>query len=617
MQSKEERGRQWLGEQANTESGQAKLHTALLMHNYIRSVNNLGMIKDAFADSFNSELFIRLNIFDARERGAVLFAKLTVDEALEQLQPAGNEDLCNALQDLSDITGHLFNSKIPSTENVRKLLQIVNNLLDLDDSVFTDKALAANLLFTLFLILNLGEPTLQSLNAWALTAVSWVIPIPEIRESIDTLLQKAEEKAVILAAMPEGADELNVVGLAQSCFNQQYLSLLTEQSPNEQLRNTDELVIQKKLVAVEETMAQVSVGLLSLLTLRSSNHELGLRIKSLKAFLKVVIENESRVSGRMYFLDLVANNAAAYQTLLKTLPEQKKNAFEVMVKQLTITKEEKNLSQQMSYGLSWLAVPVTHSYRYVTPQKIQDAALTWMPSTWDSECKGALKQLLMETLDGLSGTIQSQQEETIRINNQLFQQDNDLKRQILSEPDEGLLQLQQTVTLAGYAMHRYQNLLHSVKENQDCLQKYQAYTDTLRYFVQEHNNFWVKLSNFFAQICWLFKTDAARMLDTVTQCKTKLDKLNAKYQEMIDSSLKKIDQDEDVDASIKKQLKKQFKTEMEQGRIEPHNRAIGERSIRLLVKNLDRLFATNPQPLKPAMVTNEDIESEPVEILSF
>lgn len=617
MQSKEERGRQWLGDQANTESGQAKLHTALLMHNYIRSVNNLGMIKDAFADSFNSELFIRLNIFDARERGAVLFAKLTVDEALEQLQPAGNEDLCNALQDLSDITGHLFNSKIPSTADVRKLLQIVNNLLDLDDSVFTDKALAANLLFTLFLILNLGEPTLQSLNAWALTAVSWVIPIPEIRESIDTLLQKAEEKAVILAAMPEGTEELNVVGLAQSCFNQQYLSLLTEQSPNEQLRNTDELVIQKKLVAVEETMAQVSVGLLSLLTLRSSNHELGLRIKSLKAFLKVVIENESRVSGRMYFLDLVANNAAAYQTLLKTLPEQKKNAFEVMVKQLTIAKEEKNLSQQMSYGLSWLAVPVTHSYRYVTPQKIQDAALTWMPSTWDSECKGALKQLLMETLDDLSGTIQSQQEEIIRINNQLFQQDNDLKRQILSEPDEGLLQLQQTVTLAGYSIHRYQNLLHSVKENQDCLQKYQAYTDTLRYFIQEHNNFWVKLSNFFAQICWLFKTDAARMLDTVTQCKIKLDRLNAKYQEMIDSSLKKIDQDEDVDASIKKQLKKQFKTEMEQGRIEPHNRSIGERSIRLLVKNLDRLFATNPQPLKPAMVTNEDIESEPVGILSF
>ncbi|MDR3502095.1 MAG: hypothetical protein P4L79_05880 [Legionella sp.] len=618
MQSKEERGRQWLGAKAGTESGQAKLLTALLMNNYIQSVNNLGTIKDAFANSFNSELFIRLDIFNARERGALLFAKLTVDEALEQLQPAGNQDLCNALQDLSDITGHLFNTKIPSTADVRKLLQIVNNILDLDDSVFTDKALAANLLFTLFLILNLGEPTLQSLNGWTLKMVSWVIPIAEIRENIDTLLQKAEAKAVILAPKPEGAEELNVVGLAQSCFNQQYLSLLTAASPGEQTTNIDELAIQKKLRVVEETMAQASVGLLSLMTLRHSNHELGLRVKSLNAFLNVVIENESRVSGRMYFLDLIGGkNSAAYQILLKTLAEQKKTAFETIVQQLTTANEEKNMSQQMAYGLSWLAVPVTHGYRSVTPQKIQDAALTWVPSTWDSECKGALKQLLMDALAELNGTIQAQQEEITRISNQLFQQDNDLKRQILSEPDEGLLQLQQTVTLAAHAVHVYHGLLHSMKKNQDFLQKYQEDAATLEHFIQVHNNFWVKLSNFFSQICWLFKTDAARMVDIVTQCKTKLDKLNTKYQEAIDSSLRKIDQDEDVDAGIKKQLKKQFNTEMDRGRIEPHNHSAGARSTRLLVKSLERLFATNPQPLQPVLDSNEEIEDEPVGILGF
>ncbi|WP_133135939.1 hypothetical protein [Legionella rowbothamii] len=618
MQSKEERGIQWLGDRANTESGQAKLHTALLMHNYIQSVTNLGMIKEAFTDSFNSELFIRLDIFNARERGAVLFAKLTVDEALEQLQSAGNEHLRNALQDLSEITGKLFNTKIPSTADVRKLLQIVNNILDLDNSLFTDKALATNLLFTLFLILNLGEPTLQSLSSWTLKAVSWVIPIAEIRESIATLLQKAEAKALILIPKTEEADELNVVGFAQSYFNQRCLSLLTEQPPDEQLRNNDEFTTQKRLVLVEETMAQTSAGLLSLLSLRSSNHELGLRIKSLKAFLDVVVENESRVSGRMYFLDLVANNAAAYQILLTTLPQQKKNAFETMVKHLTIINEKKNLTQQMSYGLSWLAVPVTHGYRYVTPQKIQDAALTWMPSTWDSECKGVLKQSLIDTLDELNGTLQSQQEEITRINNQLFLQDNDLKRQILSESDEGLLQLQQTVTLAARAVHTYQALLHSMKKNQDFLHKYQANAETLGHFIQIHNSFWVKLSNFFAQICWLFKTDAARMLDTVTQCKTKLDDLNAKYQEMIDSSLKKIDQNENVDASIKRQLREQFKMEMErEERIEPRNRPTGERSIRLLVKSLDRLFATNPQPLTPALDVKECIDDVSCELLNF
>ena len=616
MQSKEERGKQWLGTKADTESGQAKLQTALLMDNYVQSVNNLGAIKEAFANSFNSELFLRLDIYDARERGAVLFAKLTVDEALEQLQPAGNEDLCNALQDLSDITGHLFNTKIPLTEDVRKLLQIVNTILDLDDSVFTDKALTANLLFTLYLILNLVEPTLQSLRGWTLKMVSWVIPITEIRENIDKLLQKAEAKAAILVPKPDGEEELNVVELAQLSLNQHCLSLLTAEPLNKQSRNVDELEVYKRLAVVEETMGQASAGLLRLMTLRSSNQELRLRIKSLKAFLKVVIENERCVSGRMYFLDLIGKNAAAYQILLDTLSEEQKTDFETKVKQLTTATEEKNLSQQMSYGLSWLVVPVTHGYRYL-PYKIQDAALKWMPSTWDSECKEALKQVLMDTITGLKGIIQIQQEEITLINNKIFQQDDDLKRLVLSESDRGLLQLQHTVMLAEHAVHVYRSLLRSVKENQDFLHKYQSDAEILEQFLQVHNNFWVKLSNFFAQICWLFKSDAARMVDTVTQCKYKLDKLNAKYQEAVDSSLKKIEQDENVDVSIKKQLKKQFDVEMESRRVEPHYRAVGERSTRLLVKNLERLFATNPQPMQLVLDIDEDIENVSIEMPSF
>ncbi|CAM4492109.1 MAG: hypothetical protein LEGION0403_FIIPPAGN_01678 [Legionella sp.] len=618
MQSKEERGRQWLGDKACTESGQAKLLTALLMSTYIQSIDNLAMIKDAFADSFNSELFLRLDIYGARERGALLFAKLTVDEVLEQLRPAGNQDLCNALQDLSDITGHLFNTKIPSTADVRKLLQIVNEILDLDDAVFTDKALAANLLFTLFLILNLGEPTLKSLSSWTLSMVSWVIPIDEIQESIATLLRKTEAKALLLAPKPEGADEEpNVVELAQASFNQQYLSLLTTESSDKQTGNIDELAIEKKLVVVEDTMAQASVALVRLMTLRSNNHEFELKIKSLKVLLNSLIDNESRVSGRMYFLDLIANNSEAYQVLLKTLAEQKKIAFEAMVQQLITVNEEQNLSQRMSYGLSWLSVPLTHGYRYVTSQKIQDVALTWMPSTWDSECKGALKQLLMDTLTELNGRVDAQQEEINRINNQLFPQDNDLKRQILSESDDGLLQLQQTVTLAEHAVHVYHALLRSVKKNQLFLKKYQADADRLAHFLQVHNNVWVKLSNFLAQMCWLFKSDAALMVHTVTECKIKLDKLNRQYQAAIDSSFQKIDQDEDVDASIKKQLKKQFYTEMERGHIEPSNRPIGEHSTRLLVKNLERLFATNPQPRKPVFDVNEDIDDESIAIFDF
>ncbi len=614
MQSKEERGRQWLGAKADTESGQARLLTALLMNDYIQSVNNLGMIKEAFANSFNSELFIRLDIFNARERGAILFAKLTVDEALEKLQPAGNQDLCNALHDLSNITGHLFNTKIPSAEDVRKLLQIVNNILDLDDAVFTDKALAANLLFTLFFILNLGEPTLQSLNAWALKMVSWVIPIAEIRENVETLLQKAEAKASMLAPKPEGVEELNVIGLAQACFNQQSLSLLTAES-DEQARNTDELVVQKKLARVEEVMSQTSAGLLNLMTLRSNNQKLGAKIKSLKAFLTAVIENESRVSGRLYFLDLLNNNFTAYQLLLETLPEQEKEIFEAMVNQLTKVSEEKNLSQQLSYGLSWLAVPVTHSYRYITPQKIQDVAINVMPSTRDSECKRALKLLLTQTLDQLNSTMQAQHEEITRINNQLFQQNNEIKQQVLSESDENLLLLQKSVTLTEQAVHTYNSLLHSARKNMEFLRQHQAEAETLAHFIQVHNTFWVKISNFFAQICWLFKTDAALMVDTVTRCHTKLDQLNRKYQQAIDSALKQIEQDEHVDTNIKKQLRRQFNTEIDREYKEPYNRLTGNRSIRLLVKNLERLFATNPQPLQPVLESKEAVES--LEELSF
>lgn len=618
MQSKLlQRFRQW--RDVNADSEQNYFQTALLISNYVESIHSLETIRDDFQNGPDSEVFIGFERFGARTRGAILFAKLVVDDALEQLHVGEiNQELQLALNELRDISAYLYEQKKPSTADIQKLLTVLNNILDLDDAVFTDKALTARLILTLSLLLNLVEPTLKSLSGWLLTLVSYVIPIAEIRKNISLLIQKVESKAHLVTPAPEPTVALDVLSLAHASFNQRYLSLLIDTtaevqtffsaSPEEKINS---LQLFTKLALLHDNIQKTSAELTRLVRLRHDKQTLERHIKALTSLMQAVKENEQRTSGRAYFLDFIQRNSAEYQLFLDTLQDSEQLAFHANVERLIDAHEKKTFSLKVAHGLSWLSAPVIYTYRSLVPQWVQETGVALMPATLDSECKIMLKELLIKKHAELTQQFEGQEQEINYLTEQLFPQDEALQRQVLLAPTETLLALQKTAQKTSHAVQAYRTILNSVKENIDFLHHYQAQAQTLAVFIQLNNTFWIKLSNFFAQICWLFKTDAARMMDAVIQCKAKVDELSSKYQIAIDNAVQQIDNDATVDARIKAQLKTQVGTEISQKPVPViDTRASEGRFIRLLVNRLDKLLAANPQPVIEHYAPSQLIDEE-------
>lgn len=613
MLSKLQRFQQWRGQEADSE--EHYFQAASLMSQYIDSVDSLDTIRDHFKGGTDSALLNRFGSLEERTKGALLFAKFVIDEVLEQIQCGSSKQqtLYNSLNELSNIIASIYeNSRKPSTENINKALIILNNVLGLDDAAFTDKEKEplVKLLLTLFFLLNLVEPTLSSLSRWFFFVVSCFIPIEQIRKNVGDLMQKVEEKKYMISPVIESSDASDFIKLAQACFNRRYLNLLAVSPLKESIQDISldeekrvkELEIINKLTLLQGNMKQTANALVRLVNLRRSHQELTLQFNSLgKLSLAVEEKNQQGSSGSRCFLDLIDNNAAEYRVFLSMLSEHEKKIFQFNVEQLEINRQEKNRLQQVVQKLHWLAGAVGHIASSSSLQNITSRSLI-LKITLDGECKRLLKSCLTRYVIELTARLKKQEREMGCIRKQLFQDDEELMHQVLIEPDKALLELQKITQEACGAIYNYRVVLNSVKENMDFLHKYQMDSQVLEAFIRVNNTFWVRLSNFFAQICWLFKTDAARMVDGVIQCKAKVDAFKVEYQKTIECTLEQINRDVHVDKRIKNELKKQFNTEISRKHAATaDDRAADERSIRLLINSLSKLWNTNARPVIESM----------------
>ena len=70
-------------------------------------------------------------------------------------------------------------------------------------------------------------------------------------------------------------------------------------------------------------------------------------------------------------------------------------------------------------------------------------------------------------------------------------------------------------------------------ENQDKLHKAKDLGVTIESFIENHHNFFVKLSLFLSKISILFKTDAAKKVEKIHEIKDELGELKANYEQTI------------------------------------------------------------------------------------
>lgn len=612
MLSKRARFQQWRGSNFNEE--QKYINAAELVNDYVDSVETFAEIRVAFK-GIHPQKFKEFERFKGRSLGVVTFFKLTIDEAREQFfSESGDTPLYQALTNLNNLLASIYERpKTLSSKDAQDVFNAIELLLQIDDAFFVKKHYSKKLFFSLYTIVHLVEPAFNALGSIARRLVSLRIDIDKSSASARDLLLKIEAKAQLLEHNEEHQGEAALSRFVQmeGYFNERYLNLIHDEAA-EMAKGCSvapqTLAIINTLSLLAGKMQQNSANITHFMALRTHKEGLESKIEAIKGLLDAAIANDQQVLKRDYFLDLLATNRESYLIFRDSLPGEQKDSFLEKVTQLTKAVEGQDLSIKINRSFSWISAPFSQVYRTALPQLVQDMIAVRVPATLDSACKLMLKALAADCLMELNSELAVNNQQLEDLGTQLFANENKLKRALFTEPLSTLSTLQQKADVARKAVHAYQRLFFSIKENMDFLHKYQGHAENLGEFIRINNNFWIKLSNFFAQFLEIFKTDAARSIDAAQACQHKVAVLAAKYQNAIQQEMQQIEDDQSLDETVKHQLKEHFSAQMNEAHAPQPNKApLRTREVRLLIMSLSRLFATSPEP----MISKYPTEDEP------
>ncbi|MCW8442745.1 hypothetical protein OQJ05_01610 [Fluoribacter gormanii] len=618
MLSKIERFKEWRGSKSDAE--QQILESALLIFDYVNSVDNLDAIKANAQEKYNE-----FDQHGKRSWATAVFVKLFIDEAIAQLpETAENEKVL--LTQSSEVISALYeNWKTNTTKNIFALIGNIEKLLALNSVPFTDKndyktfLLSAGMLLH---IIKLGIAEIER-NWKAKMLLAVVIDLNQIKPKIDHFLLKIEERMTQLtqpdqlvnAAQSSAPDPLTPL---KELFTKRYLKVIgvnpvTNTKP--QRRKTGPLGfmrlaptgpnlqtpgrnILESLSALEADMEKVSAGIFNLIELRSKKSELEKKIEIVRALLLAAKENDLKITGRQYFLEFIKGKEQSIHVLLENSEEHRKQKLIEKIKQLKDMDESPALSSEVIQGVSWVATPITVVYRTATPQKLQDIIGSSLPATLDSLCKTEFKEMAKLCLLDLESKLRKKEQQIATINNRFFNQDEALKSFIADESLERLAAFQKANEEMKEAVQTSYKLLATVKENSLFLHGLQQKSQILSEFIRLHDGFFVKISNFLAQYFSCFKTQTAKMIDDAANLKIKVDGVVGKYREIVNQGIGQIDRISSLDARIKLHIKNQFKAEdYEIYRERQNHSKPNRRTVSLLMKNLSYLFTAKPQPL--------------------
>ncbi|WP_412757097.1 hypothetical protein [Legionella bozemanae] len=629
MLSKEERFKQWRGIKFHAE--QKALNSALLISNYVNSVDNLEVIKANAQTKYND-----FNQYKALSWGTAVFVKFFIDEAIAQLPKTADKEIALLTHSSEAIATLYDNWKDNTAGNIFALIGNIEKLLALNSIPFTDRNQYKTFLLSSYMLFHIIQIAITQIeNDWkAQIVVSLLVDLRQIKPKIDFFLLQVEKRMEQLKSeqptkktddiLPIAPDPLKpfkvllskrylkVLGIspldsAKSSQRATGLPIHKRLAPGTRLHQAEKPVkrsVLDSLAALEADIEKVSSGIFSLIELRSKKADFEAKIEAVNKLLLFAEENDKKITGRKDFLDFIEEHAQLLQILLEIAEEGSKQQLLEKIKQLKTLAESPDLSSEMLQRVSWVTSPIKVVYRTTTPQIVQSMIASTLPATLDSTCKTELKDLVNTCLLDLREKLKKKEHQITVINNRFFNQDEELKQLIAKESSEQLAALQKANEVMKESVRASSRLLTTVKENSSFLQSLQTKSQTLSIFIKLHDGFFVKISNFLAQYFSFFKTKTAKMIDDAAAWKIKVDGLIGEYQNIVDQGIRQIEFIPNLEDSIKIQIKSQFVAEEQQIRREkPNYINPNKRTVRLLMNNLSHLFAAKTQPLREQ--TNE------------
>ncbi|HAT2072235.1 TPA: Dot/Icm T4SS effector Lem20 [Legionella pneumophila] len=554
MKSKEEWFNEWRQEKAKSE--QAYIKTVPLVEEYIKSFDTLAELRSDVANP-DSEKIKKMDAHKRRTLSVLLYAKLKLDEVIEKISDSDSQEK-DLLVELNNTLSKVYdNPKSDAKKRVKILIETTEHLLDIKNH--SDPQLAKELCADLYALLCIAKRSLKKNEILA----SWFIDVHEINKKLEELLAKTEKKVEslekILSERPNKSLDTSLKDRTiQDYFNERFTEILS--GDEEQRAKLDKLKVSLK---------EVADGLSGIVELRKEKATISEKIKKIEALLKIVEENDKKVAGRQYFLDLLASYKDHFNTLMSTEGGELKKQLAGIIEQLKTPDFYQTVSSTLLWGASWATSLGTVIYRQLTPQAVQDRVSTYAPATLDSEAKALLQELARQQLIELKKQQSLKRDELVQRYSQLASGSPELEKLIINATSDHLEQIAAATTETSKVLDRYDQIEIKLKDNVEKLKGNQLTRKQLSDFIEKNDTWIVKLSNWLAEnIHEIFKSDTARMIDKARKAQQKLGEFERQYQTEIESEKAKIENNDSLSSEMKVFLKNQFEETKKAGGME-------------------------------------------------
>ncbi|WP_457607566.1 Dot/Icm T4SS effector Lem20 [Legionella pneumophila] len=554
MKSKEERFNEWRQEKAK--SDQAYIKTVPLVEEYIKSFDTLAELRNDVANP-NSEKIKKMDAHKRRTLGVLLYAKLKLDEVIEKISDSDSQEKDLLIELNNTLSKAYDNPKSDAKNRVKILIETTEHLLNIEHHSYPQ--LAKELCADLYALLCIAKRSLKKNEILA----SWFIDVHEINKKLEELLAKTEEKVesldkILSEKLNESLETSPKDRTIQEHFNERFTEIL---SGDEKQRT--------KLDKLKMSLKEVAEGLSGIVELRKEKATIGEKIKKIEALLKTVEENDKKVTGRQYFLDLLASHKDHFNTLMSTEGGELKKQLAGKIEQLKNPDFYQTVSSTLLWGASWATSLGTVIYRQITPQAVQDRVSAYAPATLDSEAKALLQELARQQLIELKKQQSLKRDELVQRYSQLSSGSPELEKLIINATSDHLEQIAAATTETSKVLDGYDQIEIKLKDNVEKLKGNQLTRKQLSDFIEKNDTWIVKLSNWLAEnIHEIFKSDTARMIDKARKAQQKLGEFERQYQTEIESEKAKIENNDSLSSEMKVFLKNQFEETKKTGGME-------------------------------------------------
>lgn len=466
------------------------LKTAEQMRDYL-NLNNVFTINLDLVDK-KSQQFEKFDSLGARSYGALLCAISAIHDYRDELSDPTSPEAATLESLLKTMQAIYHNPRSESQKNFAALLEGAEGLLKVDKFSNLEKAL--ELYKSLYFLLKIGNISLTKYPKFL---------IPKFIEAsvITDLTTRAHEKTVKIfnalseenatsAMVPQKTISQVCYAKLQSCFN-------------------DNAPIKTQITALKDNLQDIQSKTEDLLEKKQAKKRIEEEIEAVSELLTAVQENEQKILGRLYFVDLIKQHAKGYKFLAESASG--KNLIE---KAAALTEQNtlETFYSSLQYGVSWLTIAPTWLYRAITPYQYQEQLADYF-ATQESDCKKALKQHAQNHLHLLNNQLIEATQAIQNSATELAESDPKRLKTILEAPDAEIESLVKEAQVITTALTDYESLVTKAQSIQAKLDSLQSLDENVQQFIKNHDNFVVKISNFLSKFSLFFQTKAAAMVN--------------------------------------------------------------------------------------------------------